>query len=169
MTTGMPSKGEILTAIERERAEWETALAAVGEPRMTEPDAFGAWSFKDLVAHLNGWQARKLARLEAAAGNRPEPADPSPADLGDDTDAINAWIDEHNRDRLLADVIEESREHFARLAEVVQLLPEAALADPRRFAWLEGVALGPAIVDGGWFEHWHEEHEPAVRAWLAAG
>lgn len=168
MTT-RPSKGEILTAIERERGDWEDVLAKVGEARMTEPGAFGTWSFKDLVAHLNGWKARKLARLEAAAGNRPEPADPWPADLGDDTDVINAWIDTQNHDRLLADVIEESREHFARLAEVVQMLPNEALADPHRFAWMEGEAIGPAIVDGTWFEHWHDEHEPEVRAWLVAG
>jgi uncharacterized protein DUF1706 len=167
MTAMTPSKGEILTAIERERDAWEAVLAEIGEPRMTEPDAFGAWSFKDLVAHLNGWKARTLARLEAAAWDRPEPADPWPADLGDDTDAINAWIDAHNRDRLLGEVIEESREHFARLAAIVQMLPEAALADPHRFAWTEGEAIGTAIVAGGWFGHWHVEHEPDVRAWLA--
>jgi hypothetical protein len=164
MMTATPSKGEILTAIERERADWEAVLAEVGDARMTEPGAFGDWSFKDLVAHLNGWKARRIARLEAAAGNRPEPAEPWPAALGDDTDAINVWIDAQNRDRLLADVIEESREHFARLAEVVQMLPDEALGDPQRFAWTEGEAIGPAIVDGGWFEHWHEEHETEVRA-----
>jgi hypothetical protein len=169
MTTTNRSKGEMLTAVERERAAWEALLAEVGERRMTEPGAWGDWTFKDLVAHLNGWNAQTLARLEAAAGGRPEPADPWPADLGDDDDAINAWIYEQNRDRLLGDVIEASRERFARLAEIVQMLPDEALADPNRFAWMEGQAVGAAIVDGELFGHWHDEHESDIRRWLAAG
>lgn len=172
MATTNPSKGEILSAVERERAGWETLLADVGERRMTEPGAVGDWTFKDLVAHLNGWRSRKLARLEAAAWDRPEPAAPWSADLNEDadedTDAINVWIYEQNRDRLLGDVIQESREQYARLAEIVQMLPDAALTDPNRFAWAEGQAIGPAIIDGSFFGHWHDEHEPDVRAWLAA-
>jgi hypothetical protein len=167
MSTTQPSKGEILSAIERERANWEALLAEVGERRMTEPGAFGDWTFKDLVAHLNAWEAHTLALLEAAAWNRPQPADPWPADLEGD-DAINAWISEQNRDRLLGDVIEESRELYARLAEIVQMLPDEALTDPRRFDWTDGQSLGSYIVDGGYYEHLHGEHEPAIRAWLAA-
>jgi hypothetical protein len=168
MSTNEPSKGEILAAIERERAAWEALLADVGERRMTESGAFGEWTFKDLVAHLDAWEADTLARLEAAAWNRPEPESAWPADLGEDDDAINAWIYEQNRDRLLAEVIEESRELYARLAEVVQMLPDAALTDADAFDWTEGEPLGATIVAGSYFEHLHEEHEPAIRAWLAA-
>ncbi|HEU0116538.1 MAG TPA: ClbS/DfsB family four-helix bundle protein [Thermomicrobiales bacterium] len=172
MSTTEPSKGDMLSAIERERTDWEALLAEVGERRMTEPGAFGDWTFKDLVAHLGGWRAHTLARLEAAAWDRPEPATPWPADLDEerdeDTDAINAWIYEQNRDRLLGDVIDEARQQYARLAEIVQMLPDEALTDPQRFPWLEGQAVGDAIVDGSLFSHWHDEHEAEVRAWLAA-
>ncbi|HET7093801.1 MAG TPA: ClbS/DfsB family four-helix bundle protein [Thermomicrobiales bacterium] len=169
MSTSNPNKGEILAFIEGERTAWEALLAEVGERRMTEPGAFGEWTFKDLVAHLNAWEGQTLAQLEAAAWGRPEPADPWPISLGDDDDAINAWIFEHNRERLLGDVVAESREHYARLAEIVQMLPDDALTDPRRFAWTAGKPLGAYIVDGDYFAHVHAEHEPAIRAWLAAG
>jgi hypothetical protein len=125
----------------------------------------GDWSFKDLVAHLDGWRARWLQRMEASIAGRPEPASPWPANL--DTDEINAWIYERNRDRLLGEVIDESRQSFARLSEIVQRLPDEALSDPDYFPWLEGDALGPAIANGGYFGHLHEEHEPEVRRWLA--
>jgi hypothetical protein len=46
------------------------------------------------------------------------------------------------------------------------MLPDEALDDPDRFPWLEGSALGPAIVSGEFFSHLHEEHEPEIRRWL---
>ena len=69
---------------------------------------------------------------------------------------------------LLGEVVDESRESFARLAEVVQQLPDEALSDPQRFPGLEGHALAEAIVGGDFFSHLHEEHEPDIRRWLAS-
>ena len=43
----------------------------------------------------------------------------------------------------------------------------AALADPTGLPWLEGRALGEVIRSGAFFDHFHEEHEPEVRQWLA--
>ena len=37
----MPTKGEVLAAIDRERDAWETLLVEVGEARMLEPGAMG--------------------------------------------------------------------------------------------------------------------------------
>lgn len=159
------TKGEALEAVERERAAWEALLAEVGEARMLEPGPMGKWTFKDLAAHLTGWRARSLQRLEAAANGQPEPDPVWPSDRQTD-DEINAWIHETNQDRLLAEVIRESRESYARLSEIIQMLPDDALNDPQRFPWLDGNALGPAIVSGEFFDHVHEEHEPDVRRWL---
>lgn len=165
---GAPTKGQILAAIEREREAWENLLVEVGEARMLEPGAMGEWTFKDLVAHITGWRTRSLRRLEAVANGQPEPAPPWPAGLPTD-DEINDWIYAANADRLLGEVVSESRESFARLAEIVQMLPDDALADPDRFPWLEGDALGEVIIDGSFFSHYYEEHEADVRRWLEAG
>lgn len=162
---GAPTKGQILAAIEREREAWENLLAEVGEARMIEPGAMGDWAFKDLVAHLTGWRARSLGRLEAAANGQPEPQPPWPARLLTD-DEINNWIHEVNEDRLLGEVIGESRESYARLAEIVQMLPDDALSDPDYFPWMEGDALGQAIIDGSFFSHFHQEHESDIRRWM---
>ena len=160
-----PSKGQVLEAIERERADWEALLAEVGEARMLQPGAMGVWTFKDLVAHLTGWQVRGLRRLEAAANGQPEPKTVWPANLATD-DEINDWIYAQNKDRLLGEVVSESRESYARLAEIVQMLPDEALTDPDFFPWLEGNALGLEIISGAYFSHWHDEHEPEIRRWL---
>lgn len=167
--TEQPTSGEVLAAIERERADWDTLLGKVGEDRMLEPGPMGEMTFKDLVAHLNAWRTRGLAKIEAVAHDQPEPHDPWPDNLqeDDDVDAINDWIYEQNADRLLTEVLLESREGFARLAAIVSMVPEEALHDPARFPSLEGEALGPAILSGSFFDHLHEEHEPSIEAWLA--
>ncbi|MBL8128179.1 MAG: hypothetical protein JNM64_11120, partial [Chloroflexia bacterium] len=56
---------------------------------------------------------------------------------------------------------------YARLAEVVQQLPDEALTDGSYFAWTEGQSLGDAIVSGALFDHLHDEHEADIRRWLA--
>ena len=164
--------GEALAAIERERAAWENLLGEVGESRMLEPGPMGEWTFKDLTAHLNGWRERSLAKIEAAAHGQPEPATPWPAELGtgeddEEVERINAWIYEQNKDRLLTEILQESREGYARLAAIVSMVPEEDLNDPARFPSLGGGALGPSLVSGATFGHFHEEHEAAVRSWLA--
>ena len=63
-------------------------------------------------------------------------------------------------------MVSESRESYARLAEIVQMLPDEALTDPDFFPWLEGNALGLEIISGAYFSHWHDEHEPEIRRWL---
>ncbi len=78
-------------------------------------------------------------------------------------DEINAWIYGTNRDRPVRDVLAESRQVFQQLATVLAAFPEAELRDPQRFPWAEGELLSAATL----FAHFHEEHEPDIRAWLA--
>ncbi len=165
------TKGEVVAAINRERDAWDTLLAQVGEDRMLEPGPMGDWTFKDLVAHLTAWRERGLQRLEAAAHGQPEPPSPWPAALNDENEddiaAINAWFQTQSEDKLLGEVLDESRESYARLAEVVQRLPDAALSDGAYFAWTEGQSLGDAILSGEFFGHLHDEHDADIRRWLA--
>jgi hypothetical protein len=165
------TKGEVVAAINREREAWDGLIAQIGEDRMLESGPMGDWTFKDLAAHLTAWRERSVRRLEAAAHGQPEPQAPWPAELNDenddDIDAINAWFQQQSADKLLGEVLDESRESYARLAEAVQQLPDEALTDPSYFSWTEGQALGDAIVSGDFFGHLHEEHDAEIRRWLA--
>lgn len=156
----MKTKDDLLAQIHAERDGWHALLAEVGEDRMEQPGPMGDWTFKDLVAHLAGWRERTIGRLEA--GPDREPPTPWPATLTED-DEINAWIYEQNRDRPLREVLADADAQFERLSAAVAALPEGDATTPGRFVWLEGRAL----VDGDFFGHLHEEHEPSIRAWLA--
>ena len=154
------TKDDLLAQIQAEHANWRALVAEVGEERMEQPGPMGDWTFKDLAAHLTGWRERTIRRLEA--GPDREPPIPWPSHLTDD-DEINQWIYEQNRDRPLREVLAEADASYQRLAAAVAALPEEDLTTPGRFAWMEGKPL----VDGDFFGHLHEEHEPDIRAWLA--
>lgn len=158
-------KQDALQRIDEERAAWRALLAEVGEDRMTEPGPMGEWTFKDLASHLTGWRSYSISRLEAALRGEGDAPFPWPAVLTTD-DEINDWLRQADRDRSLPDVLAEHDATYPRLRSVVEAMPDEMLTNPGAFPWLDGEALGEMVVSGRYFGHLHEEHEPAVRAWL---
>jgi len=163
------TKADALTRIEECHEQWRQLVAEVGEGRMEEPGPMGAWTFKDLAAHLTSWRAWTIARVEADPGQ--EAPTPWPTDLTehdprnpDDTDwdPVNAWIYAQNRDRSARDVLADADASLTRLAAASAALPEGDVTTRGRFAWLGGEAL----ADGDFAGHLRDEHEPAIRAWL---
>jgi len=159
-------KQNLLDTIQRESKQWETFLSEVGEGRMEAPGATGEWSFKDVVAHISAWRSRTLARLRAARQDQTPSSQFWPAgwdeDNDEDIEKINQWIYEENCDRSLRDVLDESRQQFNYMRELVRALSDEELFDANRFDWMDGKALASLIN----FSHFHEEHEPVLRYWL---
>ena len=160
------SKAALLELIERERGLWDDMVAEIGENRMLQPGATGDWNFKDVVAHLNGWRIGTLARLAAARDHSDPAAPPWPADLDEgDVDTINDWIYRANRDRPLGAVLGEYRHSSQRMYDATSALSEHELNDIDRYPWIAGHRLADVITAS--FGHFHEEHEPVLRDWLA--
>lgn len=157
------SKAELLNKLREENKGWETLLAQIGEARMGQPGVAGGWSIKDIVAHLTGWRRRTVGRLQAAHRGEKEPSPPWPAQLQTD-DEINAWIYETNRNRSVGEVLNDSRQVFQQLVAALEAFPEAELREPHRFPWMPE---GRLLSAEEFFAHFHEEHEPDMRAWLA--
>jgi len=161
-------KQELLDAIQHESDAWENFLNEVGEWRMKQPGATGEWSFKDVVAHLSAWRSRTLAYLQAARNGQTPSSQFWPAgwdeENDDDLERINHWIYEENCDRTLRDVLNESHQQFRHMRELVRGIPEEELFDPNRFDWLDGRSLADLVE----FRHFHVEHEPTLRSWLAS-
>jgi hypothetical protein len=155
-------RAELLAELDSENRAWERLLAEIGEDRMEEPGVAGAWSVKDVVAHLTAWRRRTVGRLEAVAKGEPEPAPAWPADLHED-DEINEWFHARDRAKSVSEVLSESRHVFQQLRSAIEKLPESVLDDPRRLPWMRGTSLSGATL----FGHFHEEHEADMRAWLS--
>ena len=155
-------RADLLAELKSENEAYESLLAQIGEERMDEPGAAGAWSIKDVVAHLAAWRRRTVGRLEAAARGEPEPAPPWPADLHDD-DEINAWFHARDRAKSVPEVLAESRRVFQQLLSAIEKVPEDVLEHPERLPWWQGTPVNGAAF----FAHFHDEHEADVRAYLS--
>jgi hypothetical protein len=163
-------KSELLNWLREEYQQWEAFLDQIGPALLEQPGVNGDWSMKDMVSHLYvGWQPRLIARIQAAQRGEPEPAPPWPAHLKSD-DEINAWIYEVSHERSLREVLDESRQVFQQLLAVVEGLPEDVQIEQvhqggkvYHLLWLGG----QRFPVGEFFDHFHDDHEPDVRAWLA--
>lgn len=155
------TKAQLLERIQYERNQWETLLHAIGAECMTQPGVTDTWTCKDVVAHLTTWWRREVAGLENV--QRSEPPQPHPSQR--DVQVINDWIYYTNRDRPLAVILQEAVDVWKDFAEKIEALPEQALMTPGHFNWLPDAALGPQSLNN-FVEHFHEEHEPMLRAWL---
>ncbi|MBX6341949.1 MAG: ClbS/DfsB family four-helix bundle protein, partial [Thermomicrobiaceae bacterium] len=82
-----------------------------------------------------------------------------------DVERINQRFYAASRDRPVAEVLADSRASLDRLEAALLALPEADLFDPRRYPWLDGYPAAAVIV--GSAGHLHEEHQPAITAFLA--
>lgn len=162
-------KSELLNRLQEEYRGWEAFLDQIGPTRMDQPGVAAHWSVKDIVAHLTGWNRWLVARLEAAGRRAPEPSPPWPAHLQTD-DEINAWIYESNRERSVSETLNDSRQVFRQLLAIIEGLPdktriETIQTQDRAYylVWVEDQRF-PA---GEFFDHFHDDHEPDLRAWLA--
>ena len=157
------TKTELLQWLQDEYRQWQALLDQIGSERMEQPNVAGTWSIKDMIAHLTGWHHTLVARMQAAQGGEPEPPPPWPAQLQDD-DAINAWIYETNRERSLCAVLDESHQLFQQLFAVIAALPEDIAIEPE---WRVVQFGDQRFAAGEFFDHFHDDHEPDIRVWLA--
>ena len=161
-------KSELLNWLQEEYQQWEALLDQVGRARMEQPGVNGDWTMKDVIAHLTGWNRHLVARLGAARRSEPEPAPPWPAHLQTD-DEINAWIYDSNRERSLREVLEDTQQVFQQLLAVVRELPDDIRIEQvhRSSRVYHLVWLGDQrFAVGEFFDHFHDDHEPDIRAWL---
>ncbi len=156
-------KSELLNWLREEHRQWEALLDEIGPARMDQPGVNGDWSMTDLVAHLTDWNRRLVAYLQAAQRGEPTPPPPWPAYLETD-DEINAWIYEAHRGHSARQVLDESDQVFQQLFEVIESLPDDVVIEPE---WRLVHLNGERFPAGEFFDHFHDEHEADVRAWLA--
>ena len=162
------NKSELLTGVRQEYRQCEALLNQIGEARMDQPGAVADWSIKDIIAHLTGWRRRTVARLQAAQRGEGEPPSYWPTQL-QDVDDINAWIYETNRNHSVREVLDESHQVFQQLLAVIEGLPDKVQIDEVRnnrayyLVWVDN----QRFLAGEFFDHFHDDHEPDIRAWLA--
>lgn len=155
----MDQKSAALVQLCDEFDRWEKLLAPLSAEQATTPGTFGDWSLKDVLAHLAVWQARSIARLDAAAAGR-DPIFPDwppgfTPEQEEPVDEVNAWIAARYRDVAWESVYRQWKEGYLRFIRQAVNIPEEDLLPAGRYDWLDGYALVDVLT--GSLEH-HQEH-----------
>jgi hypothetical protein len=180
------TKQEILDALRSGYAEWLAALDAVPNERMSEPDAVGTWTLKDVVAHIASGHRWLAAQLDAAAHRQlptatacfgQDEAPPPEINIANNQQR-NEWNYERYRNWPLEAVQQEAEFAFGWLVRMIEELPEPAFEANYTIADYDNINhVRPATdVDSFRFPLWRllyngtAEHYPAhvrdVRGWL---
>ena len=157
------NKSELVNWLQDEYQIWEELLAQIDTARMDQSGVNGDWSLKDIVAHLTGWNRWLVTRLQAAGRSEAEPPPPWPAHLQSDDEITHGSI-KSNRGRSVREVLDETRQVFQQLLAAIEGLSEDVRIEPDwHLVWVDDKRF-PA---GEFFDHFRDDHEPDVRAWLA--
>jgi len=160
------NKSELLDRLHEEYQLWKAFLDQIGPTRMNQPGVNGSWSMKDMVAHLTEWNHWLVDRMQATSHHDPEPPPPWPPHLQTE-DEINAWIYDSNRLRPVREVLEESHRIFQQLLTVIESLPDDVRVERIEPAYYLVWVDGERFLASEFFDHFRDDHEPDVRAWLA--
>ena len=132
-----------------------SAIASLSDDDLALP-VQGAWTRRDLVAHIEWWERHSANVVTALRDGR----DPYPTDEPFDLDARNARTFEESRGRSAADVRSGEAAAWTALLGAIEAASEADLFEPARFAWTGGDPL-VEIVHGDTDRHW-AEHLPLL-------
>ena len=149
----MSPKQQLLDEAALQFQAFHEAIHGLNEEQMTEP-CLGAWSIRDIVAHISGWHRELIPALERLGrGERPFPEGVS----YDDVDAWNARFAAAQRDVEVTEVLLELDRSHERFMHAAAQVPEDRYA-PGKTAW--------KIVDLN-SPHHYREHGDEIRAWRA--
>ena len=114
-------------------ARWRELLASyegLSDASLLEPGVTGAWSVKDIIAHVTVWEEEALTHLPVVlAGRRP----PRYSVAHGGITAFNAKMTERNRSLTLAEALRQRDATHRRLVDLVAGAPEAECAGGTRF------------------------------------
>ena len=155
------NKAEILKALEDEHERFLDLIEDLPPEDLTAPGVNGDWSIKDIMAHINSWEAELIKLLfQARQGAKPT----SIHFRGVNVDEINEAWHQERKSRHLEQVLDDF--HAIRLQTIrrVNAFSDQELTDPKRFSWQKNIPLWRWIAENS-FAH-EAEHRQQVEAWL---
>ncbi len=158
------TKDELLKRWDEQYRAYEQFLSRFSDQQLTELTDAGGWSAKDHLYHLALSEGSLLALLDRQPIHDYLGVDWATYKAGDD--AVNAVVQQHNRDLPLAEVLATLRRNHQQVMERVRATPVAELQRPfieyqPHDQGREGTVM-LALVNNTF--HHYEEHAP----WIAA-
>ena len=119
--------------LKRLEEAWEAlkeSYAGLSDAELLEPGVAGAWSVRDVIAHVTWWEEEALTHLPLIlAGGRP----PRYSVTYGGIDAFNAKMTAQKKDLSLAEVMGQRDEVHRRLIAFIELAPGDQVSGETRF------------------------------------
>ena len=121
---------QLLKRLDTAWRSFTESYAGLSESQLMEPCVTGAWSVRDIVAHVTTWEEEALKHLPLILeGGRPPLYSVTYGGL----DAFNARMTEQKRGLSLAEVLGQADAIHERLIEFIRRAPEDQLRRETRF------------------------------------
>ena len=123
-------RGQLLKRLETAWEAFNQSYAGLSDAELLEPGVTGAWSVRDIIAHVTWWEAEALTHLPVIlAGGRP----PRYSVAYGGIDAFNAKMTEQKKGLSLTEVREQRDDVHRRLIAFIESAPDHQFTGETRF------------------------------------
>jgi DinB superfamily len=120
----------LLSRLDRAWRAFQDSYAGLSDAELLEPGVTGAWSVRDIIAHVTWWEEEALKHLPLIiSGGTP----PRYSVTYGGIDAFNAWMTEQRKDLSLAEVLRHQLDVHSRVVAFIQNAPADEIAGETRF------------------------------------
>jgi len=121
---------QLLKRLDTAWEAFKASYAGLSDPRLLEPGVTGAWSVRDILAHVTTWEEEALKYLPLILeGGKPPRYSVSYGGI----DAFNARMTEQKSGLSLAEVLAQLDDTHHRLVGLIQSVPEDQFTRETRF------------------------------------
>ena len=121
---------QLLKRLDTAWQDFSESYAGLTEATLLEPGVTGAWSVRDIIAHVTTWEEEAVKHLPAILkGLRP----PRYSVTYGGIDAFNALMTTKKAGLSLSEVFRQQSETHRRVVEVIERAPEVELTRETRF------------------------------------
>ena len=120
----------LLKRLDEARLTFKASYAGLSEAQLLEPGVTGAWSVRDIIAHVTTWEEEALKHLPLILKNGTPPR--YSVRYGG-IDAFNARMTEQKRSLSLSEVRAQLAAAHGRLVDFIQSVPDHQLIGEARF------------------------------------
>jgi hypothetical protein len=127
---GSVDRRQLLRRIDRAWRDFQDSHAGLSNEQMLEPGVTGAWSVRDIIAHVTTWDEEALKHLPLVLkGGKP----PRYSLTYGGIDAFNARVTEQKKDLSLPEVLRQMNDTHRRVLNLIESAPESQLKGETRF------------------------------------
>jgi hypothetical protein len=124
------TRQQLLTRLDRAWQDFLDSYAGLSEAQLLTPGVAGAWSVRDILAHVTTWEEEALAHLPSILeGHRP----PRYSVTYGGIDAFNALMTERKAGLSIAEVLRQLAETHRKVVAAVAEAPEDQIRTETRF------------------------------------